>query len=106
MSELREERVFWREVFHAHTFDFRGRINFIRFDGCTFVQCTLLIDQGTEQLAFTGCTFKDCNITGIDADGARGILTQSNFFDRPIEERRLDFEKRLAAARSAHQSGN
>ena len=105
MSDLREERVFWRETFHAHTFDFRGRINFCRFDGCTFVQCTLLINHGTEQLAFTDCTFKDCNITGIDADDARGILVQNNFFDRPIEERRLDFEKRLAAALSTHRPG-
>lgn len=106
MSELREERVFWRETFHAETFDFRGRINFCRFDGCIFVKCTLLIDHGTEQLAFTDCTFKDCNITHLDADDARGIVVQSVVFDRPIEERRLDFEKRLAAALSAHRPGN
>lgn len=106
MSELREERVFWREVFHARTFDFSSRINYCRFDCCTFVKCTLLINGETEQLAFTDCTFKDCNITGIDADEARGILVQNNFFDRPIEERRLDFEKRLAATLNSRRPGN
>jgi hypothetical protein len=106
MSDLREERVFWRETFHARTFDFRGRINFSRFDGCTFVTCTLLIDHGTEQLAFTDCTFKDFNFTGIEGDDVRGILVQNNFFDRPIEERRLDFKKRLAAALNTHGRGD
>ena len=29
-------------------------------------------------------------------DEARGIRSENNLFDRPIEERRRDFEKRLA----------
>ena len=57
-----EERVTWRERFQAKCFDFRGKSLFRRFDCCEFVKCTLLIDHGTEQLAFTECVFKDCNI--------------------------------------------
>jgi hypothetical protein len=58
MTTINEERVVWSEVFYAETFDFRSRLNFCRYDECTFVRCTLLIDHATEQLAFTGCTFK------------------------------------------------
>jgi hypothetical protein len=56
-----------------------------------------LTDHGTEQLAFTGCTFKDCNIDHIDADEARGIVSRDNTFDRPLEERRKEFDDHLAA---------
>lgn len=55
MPHVNEERVVWNKVFTAETFDFRGRLNFCRFDECTFVECTLLMDTDTEQLAFTGC---------------------------------------------------
>jgi hypothetical protein len=84
-------------VFYSESFDFRSRLNFCRYDECTFVRCTLLIDHATEQLAFTGCTFKDCNIDHIDADEARGIVSRDNTFDRPLEERRKEFDDRLAA---------
>ena len=57
-----EERVIYRERFQARHFDFRGKIALTRFDRCEFVKCTLLIDHGTEQLAFTACVFEDCNI--------------------------------------------
>jgi hypothetical protein len=96
MTDLLEERVFWQETFFSETFDFRGRTQFSRFDNCTFVKCTLLIDHATEHLAFTGCTFKDCNIDQIEPDEARAIEARDNFFDRPLEMRRTDFEKRLA----------
>lgn len=96
MSDAHEERIFWDETFHSETFDFRSQINFARFDGRVFVKCSLLLDHGTEQLAFTGCVFKDCNIDHLDSDEARGIRSENNLFDRPIEERRRDFEKRLA----------
>ena len=91
-----EERVIWRERFHAPHFDFRGRIVFTRFDGCEFVKCTLSIDQDTEQLTFTECVFKDCNIDGLEQDERRGLYERDNFFDRPLDERRSEFENKLA----------
>ncbi len=91
MSQINEERVVWNKVFTAETFDFRGRLNFCRFDECTFVECTVLIDADTEQIAFTGCTFKDCNINAIEADEARGIASNDNTFERPLDEQRQDF---------------
>ena len=57
-----EERIIWRTRFQAQIFDLRGKAVLTRFDCCEFVKCTLLIDHGTEQLAFTECAFKDCNI--------------------------------------------
>ncbi|WP_244486497.1 hypothetical protein [Bradyrhizobium viridifuturi] len=74
VTDIHEERVFWNDTFHAEIFDFRGQVHFARFDGCTFVKCTIVLDSSAEQLAFTGCTFKDCNIDHIDADEARGIV--------------------------------
>jgi hypothetical protein len=65
---------------------------YTRFDGCEFVKCTLLIDRGTEQLAFTDCVFKDCNIDKLEQDEERGLYARDNFFDRPLEERRVEFE--------------
>jgi hypothetical protein len=100
MTAVNEERIFWNEVFYAETFDFRGRLNFRRYDECIFVRCTLLIDQDTEQLAFTLCTFKDCNVDRIDSDEARSIVCRDNTFDRPLDEQRKDFEARLAIALS------
>ena len=91
-----EERVIWNECFQSRHFDFRGKIIFARFDGCEFVKCTLLIDSGTEQLAFTECVFKDCNIDKLEPDEARGLYVKDNFFDRPLEERRAEFEAKLA----------
>ena len=99
-----EERVIWRERFQAAYFDFRGKSLFTRFDGCEFVKCTLLIDHGTEQLAFTECVFKDCNIDQLEQDEARGLYVKDNFFDRPLEERRADFQKRLAQALAARNA--
>lgn len=98
MTDLNEERVYWEETFFSETFDFRGRVSFCRFDNCTFVKCTLLIDPSTEQLAFTSCTFKDCNISELLSDEARALIAENNFFDRPIEDRRQDFERRLSEA--------
>jgi hypothetical protein len=91
-----EERVIWNERFQGKHFDFRGRIIFTRFDNCEFVKCTLHIDHGTEQLAFTSCVFKDCNIDGLESDEQRGLYVRDNFFDRPLEERRSEFEAKLA----------
>jgi len=95
---LREERVFWQENYHARTFDFTSRLNFTRFDNCVFVDCILLLDEGTEQLAFTNCTFKDCNIDKVEEDVVRGIRSENNTFDRPIALRKADLDKRLAEA--------
>jgi hypothetical protein len=93
-----EERVLWRERYQAQHFDFRGKIVFTRFDCCEFVKCTLLIDRGTGQLAFTECVFKDCNLDRLEADEGRGLYTRDNFIDRPLAERRAEFERRLAQA--------
>jgi hypothetical protein len=99
-----EERVIWRERFQAQHFDFRGKSIFTRYDCCEFVKCTLLIDLGTEQLAFTECVFKDCNIDKLEQDERRGLYVRDNFFDRPLEERRVEFENRLAQALAARKT--
>ena len=99
-----EERVIYCKRFQAYQFDFRGKIPFTRFDRCEFVKCTLLIDYGTEQLAFTKCVFKDCNIDKLEQDEQRGLYVRDNFFDRPLEERRAEFEKRLAEALAARKA--
>ena len=56
------------------------------------MHCTLLIDHGTEQLAFTECIFKDCNIDKLEPDEGRGLYVRDNFFDRPLEVRQLEFD--------------
>jgi hypothetical protein len=93
-----EERVIYRERFQARHFDFRGKMALTRFDRCEFVKCILLVDHGTEHLAFTECVFKDCNIDKLEQDEERGLYLRDNFFDRPLEERRAEFEKKLIEA--------
>ena len=97
MVSATDERVLWNETFYAETFDFRGGIQFRRFDECTFIRCTLLLDDGTEQIAFTQCTFKDCNIDHLDSDVARGIASVGNTFDKSLAEKRKEFDDHLAA---------
>ena len=99
-----EERVIYRERFQAVTFDFRGKSIFARYDRCEFVKCTLLIDYATEQLAFTACVFKDCNIDKLQPDEERGLYMGDNFFDRPLDERRSEFEIRLTQALAARKA--
>ena len=99
-----EERVIYRERFQAAYFDFRGKSIFTRYDRCEFVKCTLLVDHNTEQLAFTACVFKDCNIDRLEPDEARGLYVRDNFFDRPLDERRAEFENRLAQALAARKA--
>jgi hypothetical protein len=79
-----DERVIYRERFQGVHFDFRGKSIFTRYDRCEFVKCTLLIDHSTEQLAFTAYV--------------------DNFFDRPLDERRAEFEIRLAQALAARKA--
>jgi hypothetical protein len=93
-----DERVIYRERFQGVYFDFRGKSIFARYDRCEFVKCTLLIDRATEQLAFTECVFKDCNINNLQSDEERGLYVKYNFFARPLDERRAEFEVRLAQA--------
>ena len=100
-----EERVVYSERFQGLSFDFRGKAVLIRYDRCEFVKCTLLIDQGTEQLTFTDCVFKDCNIDHLQADEERGVYVRNNFFDRPLDERKAEFEIQLAKARAARSPG-
>jgi hypothetical protein len=99
-----DERVIYRERFQGVHFDFRGKSTFTRYDRCEFVKCTLLIDHSTEQLAFTACVFKDCNIDKLEQDEERGLYVRDNFFDRPLEERRAEFENRLAQALAARKA--
>ena len=68
------------------------------------MKCTLLIDRATEQLAFTTCVFKDCNIDKLQSDEERGLYVTDNFFDRPLDARRADFEIRLAQALAARKA--
>jgi hypothetical protein len=98
MTAFCEERVSYAQNFFGGAFDFRSQIVFRRFDACVFVDCNILIDAGTEQLAFTGCTFKDCNIDRLAPDEARALIVYDNTFERPIAERTADFDRRLAEA--------
>ena len=92
-----EERVIWNERFLKVSISiFAARSISARFDSCEFVKCTLLIDHGTEQLTFTSCIFTDCNIDKLEPDNDRGLYVRDNFFDRPLEERRAEFEAKLA----------
>jgi hypothetical protein len=91
-----EEHVLYCERFQGRSFDFQGKSVFTRFDCCEFVNCTLLIDHGTEQLSFTECVFKDCNIDNLEAAAWRGLYLKDNFFDRPLAVRRAEFENKLA----------
>ncbi len=68
------------------------------------MKCTLLFDHETEQLAFTDFVFKDCNINELEGDEQRGLMVRDNFFDRPLEERRSEFESRLAQALAARKA--
>jgi hypothetical protein len=104
MIALIEERVFYAQQFLGETFDLRSQILFWRFDACVFVNCKILLDAATEQLAFTGCTFQDCNIDELVADEARALIASANIFERPISERRADFERRLAEALARQKS--
>ena len=100
MTDLGEERVFYAQRFYGDTFDFRSQVLFWRFDACTFVDCRFFIDEATEQLAFTDCVFKDCNIDHLKADEARAFIVRNNVFERPIADRKAEFDKRLAEALS------
>jgi hypothetical protein len=95
---LTEERIIWRTRFQGQIFDLRGKAVLTRFDCCEFVKCTLLMDQGTEQLIFTECAFKDCNIDQLAPNEQRGLYVRDNVFHRPLEERRAQFETKLAQA--------
>ena len=101
LTGLIEERVVWSKRFQGALFDFRGLIALTRFDCCEFVRCTILIDAATEHLALTGCTFCECNIDQLQSDGSRAVFVRDNVFERPLEDRRLEFEARLAKALSA-----
>ena len=68
-----------------------------------FVKCTLLIEHETGQLAFTSCVFKDRNIDKLEPDEERGLYVKDNFFNRPIEERRAEFARRLAQVLAARK---
>ena len=67
------------------------------------IKCTLLIEHETGQLAFTSCVFKDRNIDKLEPDEERGLYVKDNFFDRPIEERRAEFARRLAQVLAARK---
>jgi hypothetical protein len=99
-----DERVIYRERLQGVQFDFRGKSIFTRYDQCEFVKCTLLIDQSTEQLAFTACVFQDCNIDSLQPDEARGLYARDNFFDRPLDEQRAELETKLAQAMAARKA--
>jgi hypothetical protein len=104
LAEPQDERVIYRERFQGVYLDFRGKSIFARYDRCEFVKCTLLIDRATEQLAFTACVFKDCNIDKLERDEERGLYVMDNFFDCPLEERRAEFENKLAEVLAARKA--
>jgi hypothetical protein len=47
---------------------------------------------------------KDCNIDKPEQEEQRGLYVRDNFFDRPLEERRAEFENRLAQALAARKA--
>src|SRR4051794_18246963 len=98
MTGLHEERVFYNRHFMSETFDLRSKNLFWRFDACQFVNCEILVDNFTQQLAFTRCTFEDCKINQLLSDQKRALIAYDNIFERPIAERKADFERRLAEA--------
>jgi hypothetical protein len=46
----------------------------------------------------------DCNIDKLEPDEERGLYARDNFFDRPLEERRIELENWLAAALAARKA--
>ena len=99
-----DERVIYRKRFQGVHFDFRGKSIFARYDCCEFVKCALLVDHATEQLAFTTCMFQDCNIDQLQPDEKRGLFVTDCLFERPLSERRAEFEIRLAEALAARKA--
>jgi hypothetical protein len=98
VTVLYEERVFYSEYFAGETFDLRSRILFWRFDACVFVNGKILLDNFTQQLAFTSCTFEACNIDQVAVNEQRALIAHDNIFERPIAERKAEFDHRLAQA--------
>lgn len=79
----------------------RAGFVFVRYDECEFVKCTILIDDETENLAFTRCSFEDCNISELSSVEDRYVLSDGNVFKLPIEVRKADLDKRLSEALAA-----
>jgi hypothetical protein len=48
--------------------------------------------------------FKDCNIDKLEPDEKRGLYVRDNFFDRPLDERRAEFEKMLTKVLAARKA--
>ena len=92
------ERVVFQQRYQGETFDFNGSLVFTRFDCCQFVKCNILIDEQTENLAFTACEFEECNITDLHSDVQRTLIARNNVFKLPLEVRQSEFDKRLADA--------
>jgi hypothetical protein len=47
---------------------------------------------------------KDSNIDKLEPDEGRGLYARDNFFDRPLDERRAEFENRLTQALAARKA--
>jgi hypothetical protein len=47
---------------------------------------------------------QNCNIDKLEPNEKRGLYVRDNFFDRPLEERRAELEKRLAEALAARKA--
>jgi hypothetical protein len=90
--------VFYAQQFLNKAFDLRSQIFFWRFDACVFVNCKILLDNFTQQLAFTSCIFEDCDIDQPMADEQRALIAYDNIVERPIANRKADFERRLMEA--------
>jgi hypothetical protein len=48
--------------------------------------------------------FKDCNVDRLEQVEERGLYARDNFFDRPLEQRRAEFESKLAQALAARKA--
>lgn len=97
------EKVVFQQRFQGKTFDFTGSLVFTRFDCCQFVKCNILIDDQTENLAFTACEFEECNITDLHSNVRRNLIARNNIFRLPLDLRQSEFDKRLADALARKQ---
>ena len=55
-------------------------------------------------MAFTQCVFQECNLDSLEEDEERGLNAKDNLFDRPLAEKRAEFDHKLAQALAARKA--
>jgi hypothetical protein len=82
--------------------DFEERVS---FDGCEFIERNLPGDHGTAQPALPNACLKPATSTGWSRTPCARLYVRDNLFDRPLDQRRAEFEKRLTNARRLEGEG-